>query len=70
MDEEFEDELWQMAYKPFAEVVKIECRNCQHEVELTNAWANACPNCHVEYNGSGQMLAPRSQWGEETGERF
>lgn len=27
-----------------------------------------CPVCHAEYNSSGQRLAPRAQWGEETGE--
>ena len=29
-----------------------------------------CDRCEKEYNGSGQSLAPRSQWGEETGETF
>lgn len=30
-----------------------------------------CPcDCGREYNGSGQLLAPREQWGEETGEYF
>ncbi len=27
-----------------------------------------CPYCGTEQNASGQSLAPRSQWGEETGE--
>lgn len=27
-----------------------------------------CPRCHTEYNSAGQTLAPREQWGEETGE--
>lgn len=27
-----------------------------------------CPKCGSEFNSSGQQLAPRSQWGEETGE--
>lgn len=27
-----------------------------------------CEDCEREYNSSGQQLAPRSQWGEETGE--
>lgn len=27
-----------------------------------------CPKCNAEYNSSGQRLAPREQWGEETGE--
>lgn len=29
-----------------------------------------CPICDAEYNGSGHKLAPRSMWGEETGETF
>lgn len=28
----------------------------------------ACPRCGADYNLTGQRLAPRSQWGEETGE--
>lgn len=27
-----------------------------------------CGRCGLEYNSSGQLLAPREQWGEETGE--
>lgn len=27
-----------------------------------------CPACHREFNSGGQLLAPREQWGEETGE--
>ena len=27
-----------------------------------------CEGCGREYNSAGQLLAPRSQWGEETGE--
>lgn len=27
-----------------------------------------CDKCHREYNSGGSLLAPRSQWGEETGE--
>lgn len=27
-----------------------------------------CPHCHRDYNSAGQRLAPRCQWGEETGE--
>lgn len=28
----------------------------------------SCDKCGRDYNSSGQRLAPRSQWGEETGE--
>lgn len=45
----------------------IECENCGKEVVLISSWANECV-CGVEYNGFGQMLAPRDQWGIETGE--
>jgi hypothetical protein len=44
--------------------------DCTAEVHCDNAWANECERCEREYNGSGQQLAPRSQWGEETGETF
>lgn len=47
----------------------IECR-CGAHLSLESSWANECERCHTEYNGSGQELAPRSQWGEETGEQF
>lgn len=43
--------------------------DCGAKVELDSSWANEC-GCGREYNGSGQLLAPRSQWGEETGEQF
>jgi hypothetical protein len=44
-----------------------EC-DCGGKVSLSSGWANACPDCGAEYNGFGQRLAPREQWGEETGE--
>jgi hypothetical protein len=41
--------------------------DCGTEVVLaTNT--NTCDGCGVEYNAWGQKLAPRSQWGWETGE--
>ncbi len=47
-----------------------ECRcSCGSVVVLHSSWANDC-HCGREFNGSGQELADRSQWGEETGERF
>jgi hypothetical protein len=45
------------------------CNRCGRVVELWSPWANEC-ECGVEYNGSGQELALRSQWGSETGEVF
>lgn len=58
----FENHYWEPAV--------ILCNHCKKEVELRSSWANSCPECGVEYNGSGQELAPREFWGEETGERF
>ena len=43
----------------------IEC--CGHDLPCPN-FTNTCPYCHRDYNMMGQGLAPRSQWGEETGE--
>lgn len=40
--------------------------DCGREVVLDGF---TCPcDCGRDYNSSGQLLAPRSQWGEETGE--
>lgn len=45
-----------------------EC-TCGAEVELAH-FTNTCHECGRDYNGSGQELAPREQWGEETGEHW
>lgn len=34
---------------------------------VCRSFTNTC-ECGADYNMSGQMLAPRHQWGEETGE--
>ena len=47
----------------------IRC-DCGAKVTLWSSWASGCDRCGVEYNGGGQKLAPRDQWGSETGERF
>jgi hypothetical protein len=31
-------------------------------------FTNTCSTCGADFNMSGQRLAPREQWGEETGE--
>ena len=36
---------------------------CEH-------FTNTCEFCNADYNMSGHRLAPRSQWGEETGESW
>ena len=43
------------------------CNVCGEEVELFG-FTNTCDKCYTDYNMSGQQLADRSQWGEETGE--
>lgn len=40
---------------------------CGNVVAL-EGFTNTCEDCGRDYNSSGQLLAPRSQWGEETGE--
>ncbi len=40
--------------------------DCGRDVEL-DGFTNAC-GCGRDYNMSGQLLAPRDQWGWETGE--
>lgn len=45
----------------------IEC-TCGQEVQLAH-FTNTC-SCNRDYNMSGQLLAPREQWGEETGEHW
>jgi len=40
---------------------------CGEEVSL-DGFTNTCENCGRDYNSCGQELAPRCQWGEETGE--
>jgi len=40
---------------------------CGNEVIL-DGFTCTCERCHRDYNSAGQELAPRSQWGEETGE--
>lgn len=35
---------------------------------VCSRFTNTCGGCGRDYNFAGQLLAPRSQWGEETGE--
>lgn len=41
--------------------------DCGKQVHL-EGFTNTCHGCGADYNHAGQRLAPRSQWGEETGE--
>lgn len=40
------------------------------EVVHLERFTNTCQGCGADYNMSGQILAPREQWGEETGEHW
>lgn len=55
--------------RPPRRIPIVEC-NCGSKVLCQDSWASACEKCGTEYNGSGQQLAPREFWGEETGEQF
>jgi len=46
----------------------IRC-DCGEELE-TSDFTNTCPECGRDYNWNGDLLASRSQWGEETGEHL
>lgn len=41
--------------------------SCGCEIELER-FTNTCDGCQADYSSSGELLAPREQWGEETGE--
>ncbi len=43
------------------------CNVCNNKVYL-DGFTNTCEICNTDYNMSGQQLACREQWGEETGE--
>ena len=42
--------------------------DCGRSIYL-DKFTNACP-CGVDYDSAGVALAPRSQWGEDTGEHW
>lgn len=47
------------------------CKDCGTTLERYRGQGDiTCPNCGAEHNSFGQRLAPRSQWGEETGESY
>jgi len=45
----------------------IKC-DCGKRFDYDDSWMNTCPHCGADYDGNGNRLAPRSQWGYETGE--
>tara|TARA_Y100001958_G_C21137991_1_gene477454 strand:- start:195 stop:647 length:453 start_codon:yes stop_codon:yes gene_type:complete len=46
---------------------QIKC--CDEWLSL-GKFTNTCGSCGCDYNGSGQLLAARHHWGEETGEHW
>lgn len=53
--------------RDYTHAAVIQCERCKRAVILDSYWTNSC-TCGADYNGDGNRLAPRSQWGEETGE--
>ena len=49
--------------------VPAELKCCNEWLSL-GSFTNTCPHCEADYNGSGQRLASRQFWGEETGEHW
>jgi len=50
----------------YTEPAVLKC-DCGAHMSL-DGFTNTCDGCSADYNMSGQRLALRSQWGEETGE--
>lgn len=48
----------------------IKCNNCEQIVELVNSPTITCGGCGTDYNCFGEELAPREEWGWETGENL
>jgi len=44
--------------------------DCGEEIVLHSRMTNTCNACGADYNWNGTRLAPREQWGEETGEHW
>ena len=48
-------------------VESIQCEDCCRRISL-ESFTNTCYTCGADYSLQGDRLAPRSQWGLETGE--
>ena len=63
------DGYWRKELVPFRNITPsytlVEC-DCGEKV-MCEGFTSTCI-CGADYNSSGQRLAPREQWGEETGE--
>jgi len=62
IDDQFESLEWKRHKRGY---IKCSCG----KMVACNAFTNTC-ECGVDYNFAGERLAPRSQWGEETGENW
>lgn len=54
---------------PNGPVVSPVIRCCGSDVACDD-FTNTCSHCGADYNFNGDRLAPRSEWGEETGEHW
>ena len=52
----------------FFDPAVIECRVCKGDVILDMVLTNTCEKCGADYSRTGELLASREQWGEDTGE--
>ncbi len=67
-DPDFNDLGIQVERWSFWDPTIIRCQ-CGAQVSLESTWLNAC-DCGRDYDSVGNLLAPRCQWGEETGEHW
>jgi len=54
--------------RPPKRIPVVHC-GCGCKVECSQ-FTNTCDRCNADYNFAGQHLAPREQWGEDTGEHY
>lgn len=54
-------------YSHWAKVYPVVICACGAKIICTG-FTNTCDRCDSDYNFAGALLAPREQWGEETGE--
>jgi len=58
------EEVWFIRVTPAYVEVKCNCGAIVH----CSGFTSTCDVCGADYDWNGYRLAPRSQWGEETGE--
>lgn len=54
---------------PFTNPV-IRCGCGSTQPIICDAFTNSCDDCSADYDSNATRLAPREQWGEETGEHW